>query len=387
MYDTGNNIIEIRSGGAVLSRIVFGDTLDGVAACLNGYGNIHIVCDENVVAYARKVVQAVNGAAGETSPAENGFSGEACPAVNGAPCPGRRIASLTAIQAGEADKTIETVTTLCSRLLDAGADRSSLLLAIGGGITTDMAGFAACIYKRGIRFAFIPTTLLAQVDAGIGGKTGVNYLGLKNMLGVIRQPEFTYICPEVLATLPEREFRCGAAEMLKTFLIQDGKGNYEKAVGLLSGMKQTGVRSTEALGPLIMEAAAVKAGIVGSDPYESGERRKLNLGHTFAHAIEKCSKGRIAHGEAVAIGIILAARLSDPVLAARLEADFNACGLPTECPYSLAEMAPIMAKDKKAEGGKVHFIVPVAIGQVEERDLAPEKLNENDLHNDTKPEY
>ena len=137
-----------------------------------------------------------------------------------------------AIDASEAAKTMDTVLGICRFLLDAGADRKALVLALGGGITTDMAGFAACIYKRGVRFATLPTTLLSQVDAGIGGKTGVNLDGYKNILGVIRQPEFIYIASDTLETLPEREFRSGMAEMMKTFIISDAP-HYRRAMTLL----------------------------------------------------------------------------------------------------------------------------------------------------------
>jgi 3-dehydroquinate synthetase len=236
-----------------------------------------------------------------------------------------------------------------------------------------MAGFAASVYKRGIRFAFVPTTLLAQVDAAIGGKTGVNFHSLKNMLGVIRQPDFTYICPDVLETLPARDFRSGAAEMIKTFIIEDG-GNYEKAVRVLGDIAagaRIASRSPE-LQQLISAAAAVKAGVVSRDQFESGERRKLNLGHTFAHAIEWKARetgSDITHGEAVAIGIIQAARLTDKSLADKLRSDFANAGLPTELPFTLESLAEAMLKDKKAERGKVHFVLIRTIGDVYTEDL------------------
>ena len=224
------------------------------------------------------------------------------------------------IETSETLKTLDTVQDICRWLLEKGASRSALVLAIGGGITTDMAGFAASIYKRGIRYANLPTTLLAQVDAAIGGKTGVNLDGYKNMMGAFRMPECTYICADVLRTLPSRQLLSGLAEMLKTFLLADGNA-YEPA---LSGVTQ----------PLIQRAAAIKEDIVARDPYEQGERAKLNLGHTFGHAIEHASAGSIAHGEAVAMGIILAARLGESLgisekgLSARLTQDFQALGLP-----------------------------------------------------------
>ena len=278
------------------------------------------------------------------------------------------------LDASEKAKDMATVLDLCSWLLEAGADRSSLLLAVGGGITTDLAGFAACIYRRGIRFAFVPTTLLAQVDAAIGGKTGVNFLDFKNMLGVIRQPHFTFECAQVLRTLPRRDFLSGAAELLKTFLIDNTGNAYEKTVAFLSAPADSATLQT-----LIAAAAKVKAGIVSRDEQERGERRCLNLGHTFAHAIEHEARQAgldITHGEAVAVGILLAARLSEAMglapkgLAARLEADWTACGLPTSVPFDLGTLTAAMTKDKKAEGDTIHFVLLSSIGQVEIRKIS-----------------
>ncbi len=176
-----------------------------------------------------------------------------------------------AVDASEAAKNLDTVTAICRFLLEAGADRKALVLALGGGITTDMAGFAACIYKRGVRFATLPTTLLAQVDAGIGGKTGVNLDGYKNILGVIRQPEFIYVAGNTLETLPEREYRSGVAEMMKSFIISDA-AHYRRALKLLC----SGARADA---ELIRAAASIKCGVVERDEFETGERRVLNLGH------------------------------------------------------------------------------------------------------------
>lgn len=277
------------------------------------------------------------------------------------------------IEATEQNKTIGTVAEICRWLMEQGADRKAFLLGIGGGVTTDITGFAASVYKRGVKFGFIPTTLLSQVDAAIGGKNGVNLDSFKNMVGVIRQPEATFICPEPLETLPDTQMVSGAAELLKTFIINNDNDNYFKAVDALKSKSRD-------LGPLVAEAAKVKAGIASRDPEEHGERRLLNLGHTFAHAIEKLSEESIGHGQAVAMGIIMAARLSEKVgtaefgLSARLESDFKACGLPTECPFGISEMAGAMKKDKKAEGSIVHFVLPVSIGHVETRDLTVEEV-------------
>ena len=336
--------IQVVIGGRTASRVISADSLQALTPLLDAYPKVYLVYDRNVAWVAKEI------AAG---------------------CP---LAGMKALDTSEKAKDMATVLDLCSWLLEAGADRSSLLLAVGGGITTDLAGFAACIYRRGIRFAFVPTTLLAQVDAAIGGKTGVNFLDFKNMLGVIRQPEFTFECAQVLRTLPRRDFLSGAAELLKTFLIDNTGNAYEKAVALLSAPADSATLQT-----LIAAAAKVKAGIVSRDEQERGERRCLNLGHTFAHAIEHEARQAgldVAHGEAVAVGILLAARLSEAMglapkgLAARLETDWTACGLPTGVPFDPATLTSAMTKDKKAEGDTIHFVLLSSIGQVEIRKIS-----------------
>lgn len=307
------------------------------------------------------------------------------------------------IVATEENKNIDTVLDICGWLLSQGADRKALVLAYGGGIVTDMVGFAASIYKRGVAFANIPTTLLAQVDAAIGGKTGVNYHSpeglLKNMIGVINQPIFTFITPAVLASLPPRDFLSGAAEMLKSFIIEDVEGYYAQAVAFLKSYTQAPEkhifireRSAELL-ELTKAAASVKIGVVSRDQFEKGERRNLNLGHTFAHSIESLASAKgehVTHGEAVAMGTVLAARLAaklsaklvaeapaqsgpDKELWKRLREDFVSCGLPADCPYPLEEMISSMKQDKKAESGIVHFILPVSIGEVKQVDMSVEE--------------
>lgn len=280
------------------------------------------------------------------------------------------------LETSEEEKTLETVGRIGRWLMESGASRQALVLAVGGGITTDMAGFAASIYKRGIRYANLPTTLLAQVDAAIGGKTGVNLDGYKNMLGAFRMPEYTFICADVLRTLPSRVFRSGLAELLKTFLLSDAAA-YEKALSV--GPTQE----------LILKAASIKEAIVGRDPYEQGERAKLNLGHTFGHAIEHEARRQgddLTHGEAVAIGMVLAARvgesigLSEKGLAERLTHDFAQVGLPTACPYPFETLLEAMTRDKKALGkGTVRFVLPVRPGEV-----VFHEMNPYDLHLDTK---
>ena len=285
------------------------------------------------------------------------------------------------IETSEAGKTLETVQMLERWLLQADASRGALLLAVGGGITTDLVGFTAAIYKRGIRYANVPTTLLAQVDAAIGGKTGVNLDGYKNMLGAFRMPEFTVLEASFLQTLPPREFRCGLAELLKTFLLADGPAYAAIVSSLKMGQNEDERREMD-LSSLkradfedaVRKAAAIKSQIVTEDPEEHGVRAKLNLGHTFGHAIEHEARVHgddINHGEAVAMGIILAAELSERLgvaqkgLSTQLKADFSLLGLPVESPYPVEDLLEALRKDKKAvTGEKVKFVLLRAPGDV-----------------------
>lgn len=275
-----------------------------------------------------------------------------------------------ALETSEEGKTLETVQALERWLLQEDASRGALLVAVGGGITTDLVGFAAAIYKRGIRYVNVPTTLLAQVDAAIGGKTGVNLDGYKNMLGAFRMPECTVLEAAFLRTLPAREFRCGLAELLKTFLIDDGAA-YGALVSSLQSAQNKDERGIE---DDIRRAAAIKARIVAEDPEEHGVRAKLNLGHSFGHAIEHEARlhgADITHGEAVAMGILLAAELSERLgvaqkgLSAQLKADFSRLGLPVASPYPVEDLVESLRKDKKAvTGGKVKFVLLRAPGDV-----------------------
>ena len=336
--------IAVTIEGKVAGKVIGLERMADAGLLLAGEPEVFIVYDEHVSWIAAELVSALPGVRGSI-----------------------------AIETSEEGKSMDTVLMIARSLLEAGASRRALVLAVGGGITTDLAGFAASIYKRGVRYANVPTTLLAQVDAAIGGKTGVNFDDYKNMLGVIVQPVFTLVCAEALRTLPRRDFLSGAAELLKSFIIDNQDHAYERSVRFLSDGGSDGERQD-----LVFAAAAVKAGIVSRDPFEAGERRKLNLGHTFAHAIEHEARQRredITHGEAVATGIILAARLADALgmsagLEARLTADFSAAGLPVTCPYPPETLAEAMDKDKKAEGGLVHFVLPERIGSVVIRDLS-----------------
>lgn len=336
--------IAITIDGKVAGRVVGCGRIADIGRFVAKEPEVFVVYDENASWIASEVIAAVPGVRGSI-----------------------------AIDATEEEKSMETVLLITRSLLEAGASRKALVLAVGGGITTDLAGFAASIYKRGVRYANVPTTLLAQVDAAIGGKTGVNFDDYKNMLGVIVQPLYTFVCADALRTLPRRDFLSGAAELLKTFIIENEEDHYGRAVRWLA----SGGSDAE-LQELVLAAAAVKAGVVSRDPFEAGERRKLNLGHTFAHAIEHEARQRedvITHGEAVSMGMILAARLSDALgvsncLERLLTEDFTAAGLPTQCPYPVEVLADAMDKDKKAEGSLVHFALAERVGSVSIRDLA-----------------
>ena len=265
------------------------------------------------------------------------------------------------IHAGEEEKTLQTVGRLTAQLLDLQADRKTLLVGVGGGIVTDITAFTAAIYKRGTPFGLVPTTLLAQVDAALGGKNAVNFDRYKNMLGTFRQPEFVWIDTDFLQTLPPRQMRCGAAEMLKTFLLADPAA-YEAAVEVFRG------EVPQVPQWLVRRAGEIKQDFVQQDPEDQGVRQLLNLGHTFGHAIEKCS-AQYEHGEAVAIGIVMAAEMAvrkglmAAGEAARIRADFHAVGLPVVPPVPETQIRDAILQDKKRTGDTLRFVLPERIGK------------------------
>ena len=297
-------------------------------------------------------------------------------------------AAVLELEASEEKKSLRTVEEICRALLEGGADRKSFVLALGGGIISDMAGFAASIYMRGIRFAYVPTTLLAMTDAAIGGKTGVNFLSYKNILGSFTEPCFTWMAAASLEGLPRREVLSGAAEMLKSFIIDNVDGSYSTALEFFrtaSLPEKCDAATAARLLPLARAAAGVKAGIVSRDFRESGERKLLNLGHSFAHAIEHLAQTGadgnvgISHGEAVSMGIVLAARLSCALgyapkgFDSSLEADFAAAGLRVKCPYAPRQLVQAMSRDKKAEAGMLSFVLMRGISDVFVEKLEPAK--------------
>ena len=281
------------------------------------------------------------------------------------------VGPIISIDLGEKIKTLETVTTIFSQLVDLEVDRSTFILGVGGGIVCDITGFVASTYMRGTRFGFVATTLLSQVDASVGGKNGVNFGGYKNMVGVFNQPEFVVCDMALLKTLPTREILCGFAEIIKHGAIAD-----TRMLDFLENHREAAIDlETAIIAHLVYRSVEIKAGVVTRDEREHGERRKLNFGHTFGHALEKLTG--IPHGEAVGIGMVLAANLSvekgllNRNAANRLERIIHSFGLPVQSPVDVTSMLAAMRKDKKREGDRIHFVFLDALGSaiVEEIDF------------------
>ncbi|MDR1415027.1 MAG: 3-dehydroquinate synthase [Odoribacteraceae bacterium] len=264
---------------------------------------------------------------------------------------------------GEEYKTLDTIKEIITRLLALGADRHTQIVGVGGGIVCDVTGFVASIYMRGCPFALVPTTLLAQVDAAIGGKNGVNYDGYKNIIGLISRPRTVLCDVAFLSTLPAREYNAGLSEIVKAAMISSAPffGYIERhAEEILQ-------RHPRVLRKLIARAIRTKANIVTIDEKEQGPRRLLNLGHTFAHAIEK--HGALPHGEAVSVGICMAARVSlhlgmltgeEYTRVVNLLAAFQ---LPTTVDIPVATLLEAIRADKKKAATEIHLILPEGIGK------------------------
>lgn len=271
---------------------------------------------------------------------------------------------LEEIPGGEVNKTLDTVASLYERFVEAQLDRRSPVIALGGGVVGDVAGFAAATYLRGVPFVQIPTSLLAMVDASVGGKTGVDLPQGKNLVGAFKQPALVLIDPAVLSTLPPAEFRSGLAEVVKHGIIG--------APELFEALEGKDGLIPPALAALIADAVRVKVAVVEEDPFESGRRAVLNLGHTFGHAIEIVSGYRTRHGEGVAIGLAAATRLAarrglcDPALVARVEGLLERLELPTRAfGLSTEQIVAAMATDKKRAGSRLRFVLPRALGDVD----------------------
>lgn len=275
------------------------------------------------------------------------------------------------IGGGEANKSLSSVAAIYDKLMAKGADRSTFILGIGGGIVTDIAGFVAATYMRGLDFGFISTTLLGQVDASIGGKNGVNVADYKNMVGTIVQPRFVISDVEMLRTLPLRELRAGMAEVVKSAIVGDAE-----LFSYLEGCADDAAlyHHTELMQNIVMRSVAVKLAIVEEDEHEGGKRRLLNLGHTLGHAIEK-STHAVNHGEAVAMGLSLIARASAKCGmlsvgdAQRIDRLLERLGFELTPPVSMQAMLRAVRHDKKKQDNILRVVMPEEIGRCVVREM------------------
>jgi 3-dehydroquinate synthase len=303
-----------------------------------------VITDRNVVAHANVAVQSLQAT-------------------------GARVDPLT-IEPGEGSKSVAQANELWNELARIKADRKTVIVAVGGGVIGDLAGFIAATYTRGLRFVQVPTTLLAQVDSSVGGKVGVNLPSAKNMVGAFWQPQGVLIDTAVLDTLPDREYRSGLAEVVKYGVILDAEF-FEYLEANVDALNR---RDPAVLRFVVARCCRLKADVVEQDEREeTGLRAVLNYGHTFAHALETVtSYGILLHGEAVSIGMMCAVRLAAELgkisgeLAARQQALLNALHLPVEVPnVERQAVLEAMGRDKKVEHGKLRFVLPTRLGHVE----------------------
>ncbi len=343
----GDRSYDIHIGSGQLSQI------GSILITTQPLSHAVLITDENVTEYATIVAESL---------AESGVN-----------------VDLLTIAAGEPSKSAAIAATLWEELLSAGADRKSMVIAVGGGVVGDLAGFIAATYARGLAFVQVPTTLLAQVDSSVGGKTAINLSSAKNMVGAFWQPETVLIDTDVLKTLSERDYISGLGEVIKYGMIQD-----EEFFGYLEDhVFELKARDPETLCYVISRCCRLKADVVEADEREtSGRRAILNYGHTFAHALEAASGyGELMHGEAVAIGMMCAARLAesldriDGTVTARQHALLQAVGLPVTVPdLGIDRLVELMMHDKKVEHGQLRFILPDRIGNVELVDGVSQEL-------------
>ncbi|MGD0749988.1 MAG: 3-dehydroquinate synthase [Anaerolineales bacterium] len=335
-------LFHVRGMGAGYDVVVQADGLDRLGEMLvkRGInGTVAIVADSNVLPlYGERVRESLRGA-GYTAP------------------------TLT-IPAGEQFKTLDTVSSLWHSFLTAGLDRKSMIVALGGGVTGDLAGFAASAFMRGIPWVGVPTSLLAMVDSSLGGKTGCDLAEGKNLIGAFHSPRLVLSDPISLSTLPEDEMRSGLGEVVKHGIIADP---------ILFNMCAEGYAACKAnLSEIVCRAMAVKIKVIEADPFESGLRAALNLGHTIGHALETVSGYRLRHGEAVAIGIVAEARLAERLgiaatgLSETIADTLLKLGLPVKVPPNLSreDIMHTMRFDKKMNSGAIHFSLPVRVGEV-----------------------
>ncbi len=333
--DLGTNSYDIEIGQGLLRNAA-----DHLTSACNDHTRVALVCDSNV--------EKIYAAAVEKSLQDKGVDFV-------------RIV----FAAGEESKSMSGLGFLCNQMLAGKLDRKSCVLALGGGVTGDMTGFAAACFMRGIRFLQLPTTLLAMVDSSSGGKTGVNLPHGKNIVGAFHQPSRVIIDIDTLRTLPEEEMHCGLAEVIKHGVILDETyfGYVEENA---EAIKQ---RNPEVLTEVVAGSCRIKGGVVSQDEKEHGIRALLNLGHTFGHAFEALSNYKMRHGDAVAVGTLAACDLAErlwsisPEIRSRIESLFKTFGI--TCSVSGYEPEPLlqaMYGDKKTMGGKLRFVLPQKIG-------------------------
>lgn len=345
MFMTENELIVRGADNAPLYPIIFEDSFEGIGKLLESLQmkgrKICIVSDSNVAPiYAKEVSGLLE---------KEGF-----------------FCVSYIFTAGEASKNLDTVAGLYEFLIEQSFDRSDVLLALGGGVTGDLTGFAAATYLRGIRFIGMPTSLLSMVDSSIGGKTGVDYKAYKNMVGAFYQPSAVYINISALQTLPEREFLAGMGEVVKHgFILDKEYHEFLKENTTLILEKNTGV-----LKEMIYRSLGIKRGVVERDPKEKGDRALLNFGHTIGHAVEKLNEFLLLHGECVSVGMIAAAELS--VLRGALSVEeakelknlIVGFGMKTiVLPLERETLLAVCHRDKKADGAKIKFILLNKIGE------------------------
>ncbi len=271
---------------------------------------------------------------------------------------------------GEEHKTLGTYASLLERLSALGFTRRDLVVSLGGGVSGDIAGFTAATYQRGCGFAQIPTTLLAAVDASVGGKTALDLPGGKNQVGCFYQPLAVLCDPALFSTLPARELRCGMAEVVKCGVLFDREFFFSLRASAEDGDYET----------IVAQCVAFKRDLVERDELDLGERRLLNLGHSFGHAVESCSGFAVRHGEAVAIGMAMIARaaaargLCTEETCGEIVSLLGALGLPVETEYPAEALAEAMKKDKKRQGGALPLIVPRELGRCEILSVPAEEL-------------
>lgn len=354
MTDGSNDILTVELGDRAYPIVIGEGVLDELRTLLDtarNQGAVGIVTDANVGAlYADRVKTQVVA------------TGRSC--------------SVHVMPAGEKHKRLERIEEICGTFLADGLDRTSMIIALGGGVVGDIAGFAAACFMRGVPFIQIPTTIVAQVDSSVGGKTGVNHPLSKNSIGAFHQPDAVLIDMDLLQSLPERELRAGLAEVIKHGVIADA--------ALFAYMEGESARvlakDPSALKRPILDSCRIKAAVVAADEREQGLRGNLNYGHTFGHAIEAVTKYETyLHGEAIAIGMHAAGLLAkelgmvDDAFVERQRACFALYGLPTiwaELPVE--ETLAAMRKDKKVRSGTMKFILADELGRVVQRTDVPE---------------